>query len=128
VSATRVRLVALDVDGTVLDENLTVAPSTRSAVRDARRRDVRVVPASSRGPVALERLQGALGLPGEWFIRYQGALVARWVGAELEVFSETRLDPAAARLIEREAEARGLAVGRCPARRRSGMPPRRRTS
>jgi Cof subfamily protein (haloacid dehalogenase superfamily) len=110
--AARVRLVALDVDGTVLDENLTVAPSTRSAVRDARRRGVRVVLASSRGPVALERVQAALGVRDEWFIGYQGALVARWAGSGLEVLTETPLDPAAARPIEREAEARGLSVGR----------------
>lgn len=110
--AAGVRLVALDVDGTVLDENLTVAPSTRSAVRDARRRGVRVVLASSRGPVALERVQAALGVRDEWFIGYQGALVARWADSGLEVLAETPLDPAAARLIEREAEARGLSVGR----------------
>jgi Cof subfamily protein (haloacid dehalogenase superfamily) len=107
-----VRLVALDVDGTVLDDRLRVADSTREAVAEAGRRGVRVVLASSRGPVALRAVQAALRLEDEWFIGYQGALVARRAGAGLEVLAERPLDLAVARSVEEAALARGLSVGR----------------
>jgi Cof subfamily protein (haloacid dehalogenase superfamily) len=105
-------LVALDVDGTVLTPGGRIAPSTRTAVTDARKRGVRVVLASSRGPVALKRIQDELGLADEWFVGYQGALVARRTGIGLDVLVETPMDPGAARIVERAASARGLSVGR----------------
>jgi Cof subfamily protein (haloacid dehalogenase superfamily) len=115
-----VRLVALDVDGTVLDERLQVADSTRAAVAEARERGVHVVLASSRGPEALAFVQEALGLRDEWFVGYQGALVARRKGdarddaldAALDVLAETRMALPVARAVEEAAVARGLSVGR----------------
>ncbi|MFL6132908.1 MAG: HAD family hydrolase, partial [Nocardioidaceae bacterium] len=97
------RLVALDVDGTVLDERLEVADSTRAAVAQARDRGVHVVLASSRGPEALSFVQDALGLRDEWFVGYQGALVARRVGGGLEVLAETRIGLPVARAVEEAA-------------------------
>ena len=111
-SGAAVRLVALDVDGTVLPPDHVIAPSTVAAVAAARARGVHVVLASSRGPVALEPIQEVLGLRDEWFIGYQGALVARERGGALEVLSEIRIDPAAAREAEDRAVAAGLSVGR----------------
>jgi hypothetical protein len=110
--AASIRLVALDVDGTVLTPEGTIAPSTVAAVVAARAGGVHVVLASSRGPVALERIQDALDLRDEWFIGYQGALVAREVGGALEVLHESRIDLAAAREVEDRAGAVGLSVGR----------------
>jgi Cof subfamily protein (haloacid dehalogenase superfamily) len=110
--AAAVGLVALDVDGTVLTPEGGIAPSTVAAVAAARDGGVRAVLASSRGPVALLRIQDGLGLRDEWFIGYQGALVARWTGRQLEVLSETTLDRAAARDVETRALAAGLSVGR----------------
>jgi len=107
-----VDLVALDIDGTVLTPDARIAPSTVAAVAAARLQGVRVVLASSRGPVALEAIQAELGLSDEWFIGYQGALVARRRGTGLEVLAETPLDSAAARQIEDRAVALGLSVGR----------------
>jgi len=107
-----VSLVALDVDGTVLTPEGRIAPSTRAAVAEVRRRSVRVVLASSRGPVALERIQAELGLQHEWFVGFQGALVARRAEAGLEVLDQTRIDPAAAREVEALALAEGLSIGR----------------
>jgi Cof subfamily protein (haloacid dehalogenase superfamily) len=107
-----VSLVALDVDGTVLTPEGWIAESTRAAVADARRRGVRVVLASSRGPVALAPIQDGLGLADEWFVGFQGALVARRTGTGLEVLAETPMLRCAADTVEREATARGLAVGR----------------
>jgi Cof subfamily protein (haloacid dehalogenase superfamily) len=108
----RVRLVALDVDGTVLLPDGTIAPSTIAAVAEARAAGVHVVLASSRGPVALERIQDVLGLREEWFIGYQGALVGRDHGGALEVLSQRLIAPESARGVENRALAAGLSVGR----------------
>jgi Cof subfamily protein (haloacid dehalogenase superfamily) len=102
----------LDVDGTVLTPDGRIAQSTRTAVDDARGRGVRVVLASSRGPVALARIQDELRLADEWFVGFQGALVARRTAAGLEVLAETPMPRCAADEVEREATARGLSVGR----------------
>jgi Cof subfamily protein (haloacid dehalogenase superfamily) len=107
-----VSLVALDVDGTVLTPDGGIAESTRAAVDEARRRGVRVVLASSRGPVALARIQEELELADEWFVGFQGALVARRTGTGLEVLAETPMERCAAGAVEREATVRGLSIGR----------------
>jgi Cof subfamily protein (haloacid dehalogenase superfamily) len=107
-----VALVALDVDGTVLTPSGEVAPSTRAAVAEARSRGVRVVLASSRGPVALERVQAALGLQDEWFVGFQGALVARRAGHGLEVLADRRIPAWTAQDVEALALAEGLSIGR----------------
>lgn len=107
-----IRLVALDIDGTVLLPDGSIAPSTVAAVTAARRAGVRVVLASSRGPVALERIADALHLRREWFVGYQGALVARERGKTLEVLHDTRIESAAAREVEDRAVASRLSVGR----------------
>jgi hypothetical protein len=104
--------VALDVDGTVLPPDHVIAPSTIAAVAAARAAGVHVVLASSRGPVALAPIQDVLGLRDEWFIGYQGALVAREAGGALDVLNEIRMEPAAAREAEERALAAGLSVGR----------------
>jgi Cof subfamily protein (haloacid dehalogenase superfamily) len=109
---TAVSLVALDVDGTVLTPDGRIAESTLAAVREARDRGVRVVLASSRGPVALARIQDELEVADEWFVGFQGALVGRRTAAGLEVLAETPMERCAAAAVEREATARGLAVGR----------------
>jgi Cof subfamily protein (haloacid dehalogenase superfamily) len=107
-----VSLVALDVDGTVLTPDGRIADSTRLAVDGARRRGVRVVLASSRGPVALAPIQDALDLAEEWFVGFQGALVGRRTATGLEVLAETPMERCAAGAVEKEATARGLSVGR----------------
>ena len=107
-----VRLVALDVDGTVLMPDGEIAPSTIAAVAAARATGVHVVLASSRGPVALERIQDRLDLRDEWFIGYQGALTALDAGDGLEVLADLRIPPAAAREVEDRALTSGLSVGR----------------
>src|SRR3712207_4166269 len=60
-SSPAVDLVALAADGTVLTPDHGIAASTTAAVAAARRRGVRVVLASSRGPAALAAIQDELG-------------------------------------------------------------------
>jgi Cof subfamily protein (haloacid dehalogenase superfamily) len=117
VTASSISLVALDVDGTVLLPDGGIAPSTRAAVAAARSRSVRVVLASSRGPVALAPIQEFLGLADEWFIGFQGALVARWTGGAdrdggLEILTETRIPQATAAEVEAQALREAVSVGR----------------
>jgi Cof subfamily protein (haloacid dehalogenase superfamily) len=107
-----VDLIALDVDGTVLTPDGSIAPSTRDAVAAARKGGVRVLLASSRGPIALERIQAGLGLRDEWFIGFQGALVGRRTDDGLGVLAETRIPDSAAREVEARALALNLSIGR----------------
>lgn len=108
----RVDLIALDIDGTVLTPDHRIAPSTVAAIAAARRRGVRIVLASSRGPVALAAIQEELDLRDEWFIGYQGALVGRRTDRGLDVLAEHPLDPVDAGDVEDRALALGLSVGR----------------
>jgi Cof subfamily protein (haloacid dehalogenase superfamily) len=71
-----VRLVAIDVDGTLLTSGGEVTSATRTAIAAAQAAGVEVVLASSRGARVLKRLLRRLELldPAE-FIAAQGALV-----------------------------------------------------
>lgn len=73
------RLVALDVDGTLLTSAHALAPSTVAAVDRVRGRGVEVVLTSSRPPRALWPILAALGLvePAE-FVASQGALTGSY--------------------------------------------------
>lgn len=108
----RVRLVALDVDGTLLTPDHRIASSSVEAISAARRLGTRVVLASSRGPGALESVQVELGLVDEWFVAYQGALVARRLHGRLEVLTDRRVPSDAATEVESRGTAAGLSVGR----------------
>ena len=99
--------MALDIDGTVLTPDHQIAESTRSAVASAKAHGVRLVLASSRGPVALEPIQQTLGVRDDWFIGYQGALVARWSAddpQELDILSQSPLDLGLAHDVETRAD------------------------
>jgi HAD superfamily hydrolase (TIGR01484 family) len=78
----RVRLVALDIDGTLLRSDKTVSPRTRAAVARAQSGGVRVVLATGRRHPSARRVAEELGveLP---LIVHNGALV----------IEEDRLDP-----------------------------------
>lgn len=107
---TGIDLIALDVDGTVLTPLHEVTPAVRESVAAARALGTRVVLASSRGPRGLIPVQRALDLTHEWFIAFQGALVARWVDidGELESLVDLRITPQAAGTVIRTAVAAGL--------------------
>jgi Cof subfamily protein (haloacid dehalogenase superfamily) len=68
-----VRLVATDLDGTLLRADLTVSPRTRAALDAVRAAGVRVVPVTARQPYGLREIAAAAGF-AEWALCSNGAL------------------------------------------------------
>lgn len=88
------RLLALDLDGTLLGPDGHLPPRTRAAIERLRSAGVHVVLASGRAPAGMRRLCGELGLDDPQ-ITMQGALIASpLTGAVLAAW---RLEPAEAR-------------------------------
>lgn len=71
----RTRLVALDVDGTLLDSNHRVSSRTRTTLEAVRRSGHVVVLASSRSPQGLEPVLEQCSGSANWVIACQGAVV-----------------------------------------------------
>ena len=69
-----VRLIALDVDGTLLRSDKNMTRAVGDAIRAAIARGVHVVLASARPPRSLREIYGALGL-NTLQINYNGALI-----------------------------------------------------
>lgn len=105
-----VRLLALDMDDTLLRSDLSISFRTRNTIRKAMARGVTVVLASSRAPAALEHFSGLLGLHKKtgYLIANNGALVQE--SRSREVIHEVKLSPAAALLVFDMADAEGFAV------------------
>ena len=108
----RIRLVVLDVDGTLLTSDARLTEPTVAAVGRARERGLEVCLATSRGPGGLRWLVGRLGLDA-WAVVFQGALVGRLgrtgtlAGAPLV---DEPVPPEAARAVLAEAAAAGLSA------------------
>ncbi|HEX6887715.1 MAG TPA: HAD hydrolase family protein [Candidatus Nanopelagicales bacterium] len=108
---TPIRLVAVDVDGTLLDGAHRVSPANAAAVRAARSRGVRVVLVTARPPIALRAVLAALDADavaapapaaagqheGPVFVASQGALTGRFRGDALAVLARHPMPVAAAR-------------------------------
>jgi hypothetical protein len=58
----RIRLIALDLDDTLLRHDLTISYRTRSVLKRAESKGITVVLASGRAPMAMERYARELGL------------------------------------------------------------------
>ena len=69
-----VRLVAIDLDGTLLTDSKQVSDQTSEALCCLPQRDVKVVIASARPPRSVRHVYKALGLD-TWQINYNGALI-----------------------------------------------------
>jgi Cof subfamily protein (haloacid dehalogenase superfamily) len=105
-----VKLLALDMDDTLLRSDLTISYRTRNAVRKAEARGVTVVLASTRAPEVMEHFSGILGLN-----KWQGYLIANsgTIVQESntgEIVYEKRLSAEAALLVFDMADAEGFAV------------------
>lgn len=88
------RIVFLDVDGTLLDSAHRLRPRSRFAVIRLRDAGVEVVLASARPPGALHPLADRLQLAGP-VIAYNGALVKAGLGRDKAVWGSFPLPPAA---------------------------------
>ncbi|MDR1412208.1 MAG: Cof-type HAD-IIB family hydrolase [Spirochaetaceae bacterium] len=105
-----VRLLALDLDDTLLRSDLTISFYTRNIIKKAIKTGVGVVLASGRIPQAMEKFSGQLGLhkrPG-YLICDNGALIQESHTGKL-VF-EARLPPDAALIAYDLASAEGFPV------------------
>jgi len=91
MSAPEPRLLAVDLDGTLLDPAGTLPERTRHALRAVRDAGVTVVLATGRSPWSTAPIAAQLGLPGP-HILMQGGLIASLLG-EQSVWAAT-LDPA----------------------------------
>jgi hypothetical protein len=74
-----IRLLALDLDGTLVEDDLVLRPKIRAAILDAVERGVRVVIATGRMPTSAQPFALKLGLTDP-IIGYQGALVRAMPG------------------------------------------------
>jgi Cof subfamily protein (haloacid dehalogenase superfamily) len=69
-----IRLLALDLDGTLVDQDLILRPRTRAAILEATRRGVHVALATGRMATSAQPFATELGLRDP-IVAYQGALV-----------------------------------------------------
>ncbi len=109
----RARLLALDVDGTLLTDELQITATTREAVRQVISRGVQVVLASARGPKALYSIIAELEITG-LAICYTGALTCRLYPDQhvtAEVVNEQRMSLSSARLVLSSALELGISIG-----------------
>ena len=86
-----IRLVAFDLDNTLVGPELTLSPRVKAAVAQALARGVAVTIATGRGPAVTARYAAELKLTAP-LICFQGGLVYDYL--EGRTLHETRLDPA----------------------------------
>lgn len=104
------KLIALDMDGTLLTPQGTISPRTHAAITAARARGVTVVLASGRPLEGMTRYLEELGMTGpeDYVISYNGAMVQRVAdGARIRSQLLTGAD---ASLVARLAEQHGVNV------------------
>ena len=104
------KLLVLDVDGTLLNEEHTVSKRTMAALRKAQQLGVRIVLASGRPVHGLMPLAQALelGLYGGFVMAYNGAVVID--AANGNIVFERRVDPAMLPYLEKKARKNGFAL------------------
>jgi Cof subfamily protein (haloacid dehalogenase superfamily) len=109
----RTRLLVLDVDGTLLTDDLQITAATREAVQRVISHGVQVVLASARGPNALRSIMRELGIAG-LAICYTGALTCRLnpdPHVPAEVVTDQRMNLSSARKVLSNALELGISVG-----------------
>ena len=87
----RPKLVALDIDGTLVDGFGVMPPEVRAAVRRVVAAGVPVVLATGRSWLATQVVFEELGLPPGWAVSSNGAMVVTY--PPFEVKAESRFDP-----------------------------------
>lgn len=107
------RLLALDVDGTLLTDELQITAATRNAVQQVITQGVHVVLASARGPNALYSIMAELEISG-LAICYTGALTCRLYPDQfdsLKIVNEQRMSLSSARQVLSNALELGVSIG-----------------
>jgi Cof subfamily protein (haloacid dehalogenase superfamily) len=92
----KIRMVALDLDGTLLTSRKSITPLTHRAVRDVAASGVRVVLATARPPRSVRSYYSALKLDTPT-VNYNGALI--WDECRHKVIEHVPFDSAVARKI-----------------------------
>jgi Cof subfamily protein (haloacid dehalogenase superfamily) len=107
----RIRLLALDIDGTLLNSDHRITDKTRSAVQSLAKRDVHIVLASARSPFALLPLLQELGV-SEYVVAFGGGMICQIAPDQtMMIIYEQRLSLDAAHTIVHQALAEGISVG-----------------
>lgn len=86
------KLVALDIDGTLVDGYGNMPDAIRTSVRDILAKDIPVVLSTGRSWLGTEPIAEHLGLPYGWHVASNGAMVVR--NPPLDIVFEERFDPA----------------------------------
>lgn len=105
-----IRMIALDIDGTLVDEDLVLRDRTVAAIRAAVRRGIHVALVTGRMTSSATRFAETLGLTAP-VIGYQGALIREMPVTAHDIGRLLRhrpLDPAVARDAVLWSRARGL--------------------
>jgi Cof subfamily protein (haloacid dehalogenase superfamily) len=105
-----IRLLALDLDDTLLRADLTISYRTRNAVKKAEAAGVTVVLASGRVPAAIEQFAGLLGMRQRagYFICGNGTIIQDSLTGD--IVYEIRIEPETALAAFNLADAEGFAV------------------
>lgn len=98
----RLRLVATDLDGTLLRDDRSVSPRTRAALGAVREAGVLVVPVTARQPVGVRHIAAEAGFT-EWAVCSNGALGVHLTTGE-RLFEEPIAVAAQQRLVAALAE------------------------
>ena len=98
-----IRLVAVDLDGTLLDDSKQVSDRTVDALRCLNGSGVRVVIASARPPRSVRHVYASLGLD-TWQINYNGALL--WDEPNRRVVDHRPMEPGVVREVASLARER----------------------
>lgn len=105
------RLIACDLDETLLDSNHSVPERVRRAVAAARELGVRFVPATGRpfnsADDTLEDL-GLLGAPGEYVISFNGGVITE--NSDLRPLTSCQMDRDTAEALYQAGIERGLCI------------------
>jgi Cof subfamily protein (haloacid dehalogenase superfamily) len=106
--ANQIQLVALDVDGTLLNRDFVIPPATTEAIHAARARGVRFAIVTGRMYQAAAPIARELGLEGTLLVTYNGALIKEFPSGRTIYHEPLPLDVSKA--IAAFCEARGYHV------------------
>lgn len=106
----KLRAIALDVDGTLLNSSHNVSPAVKKSIHDIWQQGIQVILASGRHVGSLSQLLMELGVEG-YVVAFSGGAVARVdAGKRIEIIHQHRLELAHAEAMAQEALANGLSV------------------